>query len=729
MTGPTPDLSPLGAAALAYAAQGLLVFPCWELTPDGTDCACPRSHRSRDAAGQCGSPGKHPRTPNGVKDATTDVPTITRWWSAWPRAHVAIAAGASGLLVVDVDPRNGGDDSLADLERTHGPLPDTPRQLTGGGGVHVLFRRPDRPVVRGPRHGLGRGIDVKADGGYIIAAPSGHLSGRPYVWEIGHALADLPIAAVPAWLQHRLDTRNVTMVPPGITPVQDGLLGAAMAVAGWLGRPVGQDKNTCRCPQEDQHTTGSRWNGSTIVYAPHRPGGTGWFHCSHGHCGDLTTDDVLAALPADAVARARTDLEARGIRTQETIHGSDAPPPTDEDAPPTTPPPGAPPPRAISKRVRVGAGDLAVVLTSDPAWAGCLEHDTFADRVIWARPVPVVAGLTRPHVGAELRDGDLVYVSHWAALTRGWSVGLDTAHAACMQAADANRTHPARAYLDALAWDGTGRLGTWLARYGGADDSPITTAIGTWALVAAVARLYEPGCQADHVLILEGPQGVGKSELVRALAGPFYLPQLPNLLGERPGQDLQGHWIVEIAELDAFRGIAVSRVKDFVSRTVDVYRPSYGRYSVTRPRQCVFIGTTNDETYLRDPTGARRFWPVVVRRTDLTGLRTIRDQLWAEAVDTFRHGVPWHPDRLWFPQLHALQDSRFESDPWEPIIAGYVGQLPHVSTAEVLESALHKLVEHWTRGDQMRVAEVLKRLGWRQQRDGSNRRWYPPTVQ
>src|SRR5262249_58350383 len=179
MTAPAENPSPLLAAALGYLSHQCAVFPCWEVTPDSSDCACPRSHRSRDAAGQCGSPGKHPRTPNGVKDATTDPATIDRWWGTWPRAHVAIAAGASGLLVVDVDPRNGGDDSLADLEREHGALPETPRQLTGGGGVHVLFKRPDRPHVRGPRHGLGRGVDVKADGGDIIAAPPGPPSGRP----------------------------------------------------------------------------------------------------------------------------------------------------------------------------------------------------------------------------------------------------------------------------------------------------------------------------------------------------------------------------------------------------------------------------------------------------------------------------------------------------------------------------------------------------------------------
>src|SRR5262245_8079939 len=325
--------SPILAAALRYAARGWLVFPCWEITLDGTDCACPRSHPSRDSQGHCGSPGKHPRTPNGVKDATTDVTMITTWWTRWPRAHIAIAAGASGLLVVDVDPRNGGDATLAELQATYGPLPETPRQLTGGGGWHIVLRRPDRPHVRGPKNGLGQGIDVKCDGGYIIVAPSGHLLGD-YVWEIGFEFDELPIADAPAWLLERLDTRARHDSPPTNTPVREGLLGAALEAADCLDRPLGLDRCACRCPQEEQHTTGTRFNGSTVVYAPSKPGMLGGFHCSHGHCTALDARAVLDALPSTAVIAGRAALRARGIRIHEPRPAEDVPFPSDEDAPP-----------------------------------------------------------------------------------------------------------------------------------------------------------------------------------------------------------------------------------------------------------------------------------------------------------------------------------------------------------------------------------------------------------
>jgi putative DNA primase/helicase len=191
-------------AALDYARRGFLVFPCYEITPDG-DCACPRGHPSRGPDGRCSRPGKHPRTRHGFKDATAHPEAIRAWWAEWPYANIAVDCGRSGLLVPDVDPRNGGDTTLVDLERRHGRLPDTPRQLTGGGGVHYLLKRPEWPHVRSVEAGLGCGIDLKCDGGYILVAPANHVSGSRYHWEIGYGLDDLPIAAPPDWILRALE--------------------------------------------------------------------------------------------------------------------------------------------------------------------------------------------------------------------------------------------------------------------------------------------------------------------------------------------------------------------------------------------------------------------------------------------------------------------------------------------------------------------------------------------
>lgn len=157
-------------AALKYAKSGFPVFPLH--SAPGGKCSC--------GNGDCESPGKHPRTNTGFKAATKNRGRIKEWWTKWPGANIAIPTGrASGLLVLDIDPRNGGDESLAEFEARFGPLPATAAQNTGGGGKHYLYKYAEFQVPKT----LASGIDVKSDGGYIVVAPSVHASGKPYRWE------------------------------------------------------------------------------------------------------------------------------------------------------------------------------------------------------------------------------------------------------------------------------------------------------------------------------------------------------------------------------------------------------------------------------------------------------------------------------------------------------------------------------------------------------------------
>jgi putative DNA primase/helicase len=316
------------AAALSYATRGFYVFPCFEIDAAG-DCTCAPTHPSRNAKGQCESPGKHPRTAHGFKDAARDPATITAWWTRWPNANVALDCGRSGLLVVDVDPRNQGDATLAELEHTHGPLPDTVRQLTPGGGFHSVLQRPDWPHVRPPKTPLGPGIDIKCDGGYIIATPSTHVRNRHYCFEIGFGFDDYPLAPAPGWLLARLEQRTKARRAAPSRAITESFLGAAFAAADWLGRPLGTDRAAVVCPWEDEHTGGARFDSSTVLFAPTTPPRpVGWFHCSHGHCTGRTLAAVLAALPVAAKATARTQLGFDPELVEE------VPPPTDADAPP-----------------------------------------------------------------------------------------------------------------------------------------------------------------------------------------------------------------------------------------------------------------------------------------------------------------------------------------------------------------------------------------------------------
>jgi hypothetical protein len=160
------------AAALDYASRGWPVEPLHTPTENGL-CSCGKRN--------CSSPGKHPRTLHGLKDASTDPDVITKWWEAWPEANVGVVTGKiSGLVVLDVDPRASGDKSLAELEREHGSLPTTLEARTGGGGRHIVFAYPAGGVRT--RIGLMPGLDLKSDGGYFVAPPSLHASGGRYEW-------------------------------------------------------------------------------------------------------------------------------------------------------------------------------------------------------------------------------------------------------------------------------------------------------------------------------------------------------------------------------------------------------------------------------------------------------------------------------------------------------------------------------------------------------------------
>ncbi|MEW6474294.1 MAG: bifunctional DNA primase/polymerase [Actinomycetota bacterium] len=174
-------------AALAYALRGWAVLPCHEPASRGA-CSCGRA--------DCTSPAKHPRTRRGLNEATTDPETVAAWWRRWPSANLALRTGAaSGLVVIDVDPAHGGDASLARLVAEHGPLPRTLTVATGSGGRHYYFAHPGQPV-RNSAGVLGPGLDVRGDGGYVVAPPSRHITGGTYQWanEAGPE-------ALPAWLE------------------------------------------------------------------------------------------------------------------------------------------------------------------------------------------------------------------------------------------------------------------------------------------------------------------------------------------------------------------------------------------------------------------------------------------------------------------------------------------------------------------------------------------------
>jgi predicted P-loop ATPase len=391
--------------------------------------------------------------------------------------------------------------------------------------------------------------------------------------------------------------------------------------------------------------------------------------------------------------------------------------------------------------IKANLANLILILCEAPKWKGVLAHDEFNARVVIRK---------RPPWGEE--KPDTPWTDHHESLTRVWfqreKIGPAAGDVgrAVQAAAKHNPFHPVREYFDSLVWDGVPRLDMWLVTYFHTDDTPYVRAIGPRWLISSVARIYRPGCQVDHVLVLEGPQGKQKSQALRTLPHDefWFTDRLSHIGGKDAAIEIAGIQIVELAEMDALNKAASSTSKSFLTRRHDRFRPPYGKYSMNLPRQCIFAATINPPVggYLKDSTGARRFWPVGCHdMIDRDGLETMRDQLWAEAVHRFKNGDLWW---LETPKLEALataeQAARFVVDAWTAPIREWLGDRTDVSIWEALEHALGFSREAWTQSAQNRVVKILTHLGFsryrprtsegrqqRYQRDPISAKNLPPT--
>ncbi len=337
--------------------------------------------------------------------------------------------------------------------------------------------------------------------------------------------------------------------------------------------------------------------------------------------------------------------------------------------------------------------------------------------------------------GRELRDSD--YVDIRMELERhDYEANAKDVPACVLRAAEDRLYNPVTNYLNSLEWDRKERIDRFLPMIFGAEDTAIHRAFGRMFLIAAAARALQPGCQVDSMLILEGEQGIRKSTAVAELFGSDYVTgSLNTFKGPDAGQALQGVWAVDLGELTALGDASLRLIKNFVTLRLDRYRPPWGRHFINRPRRIVFIGSTNEQTFLNDPTGARRFWPVHVRKADIAALRTHRDQIWAEAVHLFRAGEQWWIEKGTELDTSArtLQDERYVEDVWAPHIDMFLEQPETKSrgcvlAAEVLTSLAMTRDRFDDRGE-ARVTSHLKHRGWfkhRCLRHGYNLNWWFP---
>jgi predicted P-loop ATPase len=366
-----------------------------------------------------------------------------------------------------------------------------------------------------------------------------------------------------------------------------------------------------------------------------------------------------------------------------------------------------------------------IALRNDPALKDAFAYDEMQR----------VAVLTSPDGQQHcVTDVDVATLQEKLQLAGLRNVGKDTAHQAVDLRASERSFHPVRDYLERLQWDGTVRAPSLFPTYFGAEATDYAEAIGRMFLVSMVARIFEPGCKADHMPVLEGIQGSLKSTACQILGGEWFSDSLPEATEAKDAaQHLRGKWLLEVPEMHAMNRAEAAQLKAFITRRIERYRPSYGRREVIEPRQCTFIGTTNKDAYLRDETGGRRFWPLKTTTIRVDHLARDRDQLFAEAVTRYRDGEKWWPDKD-FERDHIMpeQAARYESDVWEEPVSNYLATKTRVTVGEVAKEAVHIETPKTARADQNRITAIMESLGWKREHptggtDYQGKRWWVPS--
>ncbi len=368
-----------------------------------------------------------------------------------------------------------------------------------------------------------------------------------------------------------------------------------------------------------------------------------------------------------------------------------------------------------------GLHNLTTILSEDSRWKGRVCLDTFAQKVLLD--------------GQALDDGALTGVRLWLERVYGVRASVDSAQRVLDYVAARNPAHPVRAWLHGLLWDGQARLPSLLPGLFGAQDTALHRAMGAAWLIGAVARVAQPGCKLDTMLVLVGRQGRHKSTGCAALMPEpgWFCDTALDLRSKDAFLLLCGVWLFEIAELRGVQHASPDLVKAFLSSRIDRYRAPYARQTREHPRQCFFVGTTNNEEFLEDLTGSRRFWPVRSREVDVKGLLQHREQLWAEANHRYLRGEPWWLSREQEAELGEAAEAHTVADPWEEPLSAWIRRRPEGFTVQEALSALGMAPERQDRRHASRVGALLARLGCRQGRPSGSgprpRLWLLPDGQ
>lgn len=631
----------------------------------------------------CWHNNKTPMTKNGFKNAVRNPDPKN-----FTGKNVALVMGKiSGVFSLDVDVKNEkvGAQTLEALENEHGKLPATLMFQTWSGGWQYIWRYP-KDVVIPVRISFRKDLDIRSDGSYAIIPPS-VVNDKPYVWIDVEEPRDDLIVEAPDWLIkiicEKKPTPKFTLprdkdgnIPKG---QQDDALFRYTCSLISLGHSEDEIRAALmalllKCPQDkDKPFTDAdvkRWMESAARYDQ----GAGKARLAE----EQATKAIQKAQKSKEYAQKAKEKAAR-------IEG-------------------------FEKRGLIYSKQYGT-LTSCQANVETILGVKYGEK-FWRNDFSLTDFMDKRRVDDELENHlhSELEVDHRICFRR------EHIKNGIAELCAANRKNPLRDWLDGLIWDKKARIDALGLEALHAKNESATYLVRKW-LISAVARVYEPGCKVDHMLVLIGKQGIGKSSALRALAGDeYFLDHIEDLRDKDTLLKFKGHWICEFQELSAMQRAQIEQVKAFITRKVDVYRAPYGHKEMVIPRMCVFAATTNDDHPIKQEDDEnRRFWPVYCyedSEIDYAGIAAARDQIWAEAVAAYKSGESLYiQDRLLLEDLKSMQRELSDTlDTWDEILQPLFLQKWFLMTDAFGKLEIDPAKQ--TKADIFRLARIFKRRGF-----------------
>ena len=641
------------------------------------------------------------------------IPIVTNWTNEQKKIDIKTTKNVGVVLtdtdiVIDIDPRNfiEGENAVDKLKRFFdiGKKVDTFQVKTGSNGLHIYLKKPKGIKIKKKIKGFS-GIDFLSKGHQVVAPSSIHpITKKEYVIAAGtpFKIIDIPVGLLQVIKQNDTDSNSKPISSKyfkyddsdtNINRYKTYLLKAPVAIENQNG-----DDTTYKtaCMGKDFGLSAAAtfkvlWETWNLKCLPP------WDY------------EDLAIKVGNAYKYTKTEQK---FFTNELTGGLDVEKKFIWD---------------INKKTNTFKNKLINIVNILSGYDNMLNdlfrYNSFSHRVEYQRIPPWKSEKNNINLNNEITDYDFIELRHYlTSKFQGFEPPTNLVLDAVKYVAKRSEYHPVKNYLNALVWDGVKRLETWLIDYAGVEDNKYTREVSKKIIVAAIARIYNPGCKFDNIIVLEGEQGTRKSTLCSILGGKWFADLTLDLKSKDIVELLSSKWIVEVSEMEVTKKSDAQSLKAFLSRSVDRVRLPYARLSEDFPRSSIFIGTINPtgSGYLKDATGNRRFW--VVKTEGLINtekIKLIRDNLFAEAIQEYKNGCELY---LTDPETIAIAEIEVEkrriNDPFFDKISNYINteKIKETSISEVALGALSIL--GWkdiTPLIQDRIATCLLRLNFKKE--------------